>query len=94
MLATDTTGVEDVAAGGFVSSMVFCTTEVARVVGTTTGVVEATTSVVVVGGCAAAAVTRLPVRVVRERGTAVHRWPSMVVIENPAGRFGLDMMQY
>ena len=75
------------------SAMVFCRTEVAKVVGTTTGgVVEAMTFVVVVGGCAAAAIAKDPVKVVRERGTAVHRWPSMVVIENPAGRFGLDMM--
>lgn len=75
------------------SAMVFCRIEVAKVVGTAAGgVVEAMTSVVVVGGCAAAAVAKDPVKVVRERGTAVHLWPSIVVIENPAGRFGLDMM--
>jgi hypothetical protein len=47
-----------------------------------------------VGGCAAVSVASLPVSVVNDLGTAVHRWPSIVVIKNPAGRFGLvDMMK-
>jgi hypothetical protein len=40
----------------------------------------------VVLGVAAAAVARLAGKVVKDRGTAVHRWPSIEVIENPAGR--------
>lgn len=73
-----------------------CSTGMAVVAsGTASGVgVDTTTADVVVGGCAAAAVAKLPVKVVRERGTAVHRWPSIVVMENPAGRFALvDMLR-
>jgi hypothetical protein len=41
---------------------------------------------------AAAAVASAPVSVVEALGTAVHRWPSIDVMENPAGRFAfVDM---
>ena len=73
-----------------------CTSEpaVASCNGAETGVVVTMDSDVVVGSAAAAAVARLPVKVVRDRGMAVHRWPSIVVIENPAGRVALvDMVK-
>lgn len=41
---------------------------------------------------AAAAVASDPVSVVEARGTAVHRWPFIEVMENPAGRFALFAM--
>lgn len=92
-----TRGVVDVVNERIGSGMLDCATEVAisaDATGAAAGVVDAVTSDVVVGGCAAAAVAKFPVRVVRDRGTAVHRWPSMVVMENPAGRFALvDMMK-
>ncbi len=88
-----TRGVVDVVNERIVSAMLDCATELATSV-EAAGVVDAMTSDVVVGGCAAAAVAKLPVRVVRDRGTAVHRWPSIVVMKNPAGRFALvDMME-
>lgn len=45
--------------------------------------------VVVVGGCAAACVATAPVSVVEALGTAVHRWPLIEVMKNPAGRVAL-----
>jgi hypothetical protein len=43
---------------------------------------------------AAAAVASAPVRVVDALGTAVHRWPSIEVMKDPAGRFALvDMVK-
>ncbi len=37
----------------------------------------------------AASDAKLPVKVVSDLGTAVHRSPSIEVIENPAGRFDM-----
>lgn len=43
---------------------------------------------------AAADAASAPVSVVDALGTAVHRWPSIEVMENPAGRFAfVDMMK-
>lgn len=43
---------------------------------------------------AAAAVASAPVSVVEALGTAVHRWPLIDVMENPAGRFAfVDMVK-
>jgi hypothetical protein len=39
-------------------------------------------------------VVESPVMVVRDRGTAIHRFPLSVVMRNPAGRFALvDIME-
>lgn len=53
------------------------------------GAVVASGVVLVVGGCAAACVAKAPVSVVDALGTAVHRWPLIEVMKNPAGRVGL-----
>jgi hypothetical protein len=87
VLAITTTGLETCVD----ATTVFTTLPVAEVAGRRILVAAAAAVVavvvgVVVGGWAAASVATLPMSVVAALGTAVHRWPLIEVMKNPAGR--------